>query len=121
MGKPVLVAILVLILCAATFAGSSEEEETALDRLPGVDIPVQVHFKEQKLSTVIGAMAETAPFEVTFKDEVGDQLVSVNWEKQSLKQALVKLAEKYDLAYDVPSWGHLVVRKDTAKAETAER
>jgi len=52
--------------------------------------------------------------------QVGDQLVSVNWEKQSLKHALVKLADKYDLAYDVPSWGHLVVRKQTVKTEKSE-
>jgi len=119
MQRRALVTALVLLLCAAAFAGSPKEEAAGLDRLPGVDIPVRIHFNEQKLSKVIGAMAETAPFEVTFKDGVGDQLVSVDWEKQSLKQALVKLADKYDLAYDVPSWGHLVVRKQTFKAEKA--
>jgi len=117
MGKQSVVTILILTVCMATFAGSEKEEESALDRLPGVDIPVQMHFEKQKLSTVIEAVAKTAPFDVTFKDEVGDQIVSVNWEKQSLKHALVKLADKYDLAYDVPSWGHLIVRKQTVKTE----
>jgi len=120
MRKHIVVTILILTLCMAAFAGSEKEEESVLDRLPGIDIPVQMHFDKQKLSTVIGAVAKTAPFDVTFKDEVGDQIVSVNWEKQSLKHALVKLADKYDLAYDVPSWGHLVVRKQTVKTEKPE-
>ena len=117
MRKHIVVTILILAVGLASFAGSEKEEESALDRLPGVDIPVRMHFEQQKLSTVIGAVAKTAPFDVTFKDEVGDQIVSINWDKQSLKHALVKLADEYDLAYDVPSWGHLIVRKQTVKSE----
>jgi hypothetical protein len=119
MKKTAVITILALALCATAVVGRGGEEEAELDRLPGADIPVLVHFEKQKLSTVIGAMARTAPFDVTFKDDVGNRLVSVNWEKQSLKQALVKLADEYDLEYDVPSHGHLVVWKRPIQAENA--
>lgn len=66
-------------------------------------------------------MEPTAPFDVTFKDDVGDRRVSANRERQSLRQALVKPADEYDPEYAVPSHGHLVVWKRSFERECSGR
>jgi len=105
--------LLVLALGAVSAAELPFDKKWAiLDELPGADVPVQMHFEGRKMSEILGAMAAVGPFEVTFEDGVQDVIVAVNWmEKQSMKQALVRLAREYDLEYAVLGKRQLVVGK----------
>jgi hypothetical protein len=106
--------VVVLALGAVSAAEPTFDEEMAavLGKLPGSDIPVQMHFEGRKLSEILGSMAAAGPFEVTFQDGVQDVVVAVNWmEKQSMKQALMRLAREYGLEYAILGKDVLIVRK----------
>ena len=112
MAKKVPVGIIVAALSALAVFALPVEDVAALDRLPGAEIPIVMKFEQRPLSEVIGAMAAAAgPFKVVFEGGAGEILVTVELEKQSMKQGLINIAHEYNLEYEVPKDELLVVRK----------
>ena len=112
MAKKVPVGIIVAALSALAVFALPVEDVAALDRLPGAEIPIVMKFEQRPLSEVIGGMAAAAgPFKVVFEGGAGEILVTVELEKQSMKQGLINIAHEYDLEYEVPKDQFLVVRK----------
>ena len=103
---------LMFLACGlATAGGLTADEAAALDRLEGADVQVRLSFERTELSKIFDSLGKAAPFEVTFADDAGSEYATVEFEKQSLKQVLVGLAAKYELAYEVVDDRHLVVRR----------
>ena len=94
---------------------------SALDGLPGVDLPMRLSCQGLKLSKVLEAVAAAGPFKVTFEGGVGDRIVTVSWlEEQTMKQALIRLAQEYDLSYSLPARAHLAVGNRAAEGAVQE-
>jgi hypothetical protein len=111
MAKKAPVGIIVAALSALAVFALPVEDVAALDRLPGAEIPIVMKFEQRPLSEVIGAMAAAGPFKVVFEGGAGEILVTVELEKQCMKQGLITVAHEYDLEYEVPKDQFLVVRK----------
>lgn len=106
---PVIVAFVAVTL-SAVFA-MPVEEVASLDRLPGATVPVLVNFHDIELSKVVSSLAAAGPFKVKFDDDVAEQRVTVDLEKQPLKDVLVYLATTYALQYRVTERGVLIVSR----------
>jgi type II secretory pathway component GspD/PulD (secretin) len=101
---PMLVSAL---LIAVALAGGVNDKE--LDLLAAAQNRVLVKFRDTSLTKVFQSLAVASDTTITVLLKQ-DKLVSVNTGEVSLKEALTRLAESYDLVYEVKSPRELIVR-----------
>jgi type II secretory pathway component GspD/PulD (secretin) len=95
------------LLMAGALAGGVDDKQ--LDLLAAAERPVLVKFRDTTLTKVFQSLAEATDTKISVVLE-RDQVVSVDIEKMSLKEALIRLAESHDLVYEVKSPRELVVK-----------
>ena len=112
MRKPTLAFFVMAAALSVSVAALTPDEISILDRLPGTETTIIMKFVDRPLKEVVRAIAAgSGPFKVTFDDHVGEEIVTVDCNKQTQRQILTRLADEYDLAYEMPEKDHLVVSK----------
>ena len=67
-------------------------------------------FPQTTVTEVLAAMSQSAGFELELKGEKPTAVITVDWPKITVKEALVRLGREQSLRFEVPTPKKLVVR-----------